>query len=95
MPTRSVSSKVAVSVVYAVALFATATTVASAVGLARHVASGTAPDLGVYYAGLIAGSAIALIAAGAAQFVDDRRRGPRGRRAKSSRSCDAGSPRRL
>ena len=48
------------------------TTVASAVGLTKHVAAGTAPHLAAYHAGLVAASVIALIAAGAAQFVDDR-----------------------
>ena len=48
------------------------TTVASAVGLTKHVAAGTAPHLAAYHAGLVTASLIALIAAGAARFVDDR-----------------------
>jgi EmrB/QacA subfamily drug resistance transporter len=48
------------------------TTVASAVGLAKHVAERAAPHLAAYHAALIAASGFALIAAGAAQFVNDR-----------------------
>jgi EmrB/QacA subfamily drug resistance transporter len=48
------------------------TTVASAVGLTHRVAGRTAPHLTAYHAALVAASAIALIAAGLAQFVDDR-----------------------
>jgi EmrB/QacA subfamily drug resistance transporter len=48
------------------------TTVASAVGLTRQVAGRTAPHLTGYHAGLVMASVLALIAAGAAQWVDDR-----------------------
>jgi predicted MFS family arabinose efflux permease len=49
------------------------TTVASAVGLTRQ-ATGRAvvPHIAAYHAGLVTASVIALIAAGIAQFVDDR-----------------------
>ena len=47
-------------------------TVASAVGLTEQVAGRAAPHLAAYQAGLAAASVIALIAAGAARFVDDR-----------------------
>jgi EmrB/QacA subfamily drug resistance transporter len=46
-------------------------TVASAVGLTQQVAGRTAPHLAAYHAGLAAASVIALLAAGAARFVDD------------------------
>ena len=48
------------------------TTVASAVGLTRSVAGRTVPNLAAYHAGFLAASVFALIAASAAQFVDDR-----------------------
>jgi hypothetical protein len=48
------------------------TTVASAVGLTEHIAGRTVPHLAAYHAGLIVASVIALVAAGLAQFVDDR-----------------------
>jgi len=48
------------------------TTVASAVGLTQHAAGRTTSHLAAYHAGLVTASVIALIAAGAAQFVDDR-----------------------
>ena len=48
------------------------TTVASAVGLTKHVAAGTAPHLAASHTGLVTACVIALIAAGVAQFVDDR-----------------------
>jgi EmrB/QacA subfamily drug resistance transporter len=47
-------------------------TVASAVGLTQVVAGRAVPHLAAYHAGLVTASVIALIAAGAAQFVDDR-----------------------
>src|SRR5262249_7447956 len=47
-------------------------TVPSAVGLTEQVAGRAAPHLAAYQAGLAAASVIALIAAGAARFVDDR-----------------------
>jgi EmrB/QacA subfamily drug resistance transporter len=48
------------------------TTVASAVGLTRHVAGRAAPHLAAYHAAFVAASVVALVAAGAAQFVNDR-----------------------
>jgi EmrB/QacA subfamily drug resistance transporter len=49
------------------------TTVASAIGLTQKATGrAAAPHLAAYHAGLITASVIALIAAGAAQFVDDR-----------------------
>jgi EmrB/QacA subfamily drug resistance transporter len=48
------------------------TTVASAVGLTHQVAGRTAPQLAAYHAGFVTASVLALIAAGAARFVDDR-----------------------
>jgi EmrB/QacA subfamily drug resistance transporter len=48
------------------------TTVASAVGLTQEAAGRVIPHLAAYHAALISASVIALIAAGAAQFVDDR-----------------------
>src|SRR5215470_16596753 len=47
-------------------------TVASAVGLTYEAGGRVAPHLAAYHAGLAAASVIALIAAGAAWFVDDR-----------------------
>ena len=43
------------------------TTVASAVGLTKHVAAGTAPHLAAYHAGFVTASIIALIGAGVAR----------------------------
>jgi EmrB/QacA subfamily drug resistance transporter len=48
------------------------TTVASAVGLTTHVGGRVAPHLTAYYAGFVTAAVIALVAAVAAQFVDDR-----------------------
>jgi EmrB/QacA subfamily drug resistance transporter len=61
------------------------TTVVSAVGLTQDVAGRTAPHLAAYHAGLLTASAIALIAAGAAQFVDDRAAAATMRRPERSR----------
>jgi EmrB/QacA subfamily drug resistance transporter len=60
------------------------TTVASAVGLTHQVAGRTAPQLAAYHAGLVTASVLALIAAGAAQFVDDRAAAATMRRAEPS-----------
>jgi EmrB/QacA subfamily drug resistance transporter len=61
------------------------TTVASAVGLTK-LATGraVAPHLAAYHAGFVIASVLALIAAGAAQFVDDRAAAPTMRRAEPS-----------
>jgi MFS family permease len=59
------------------------TTVASAVGLTQHVAGRTVPHLAAYHAGLITASVLALIAAAAAQFVNDRAAAPTMRRPAS------------
>jgi EmrB/QacA subfamily drug resistance transporter len=61
------------------------TTIASAVGLTKHVAAGTAPHLAAYHAGLVTASVIALIAAGVARFVDDRAAAATMRRPEPSR----------
>ena len=47
-------------------------TLASAVGLTYEAGGRMAPHLAAYHAGLVAASVIALLAAGAARFVDDR-----------------------
>src|SRR5215468_1463946 len=47
-------------------------TVASAVGLTDQVAGRAVPHLAAYHAGLATASVIAVLAAGAARFVDDR-----------------------
>jgi MFS family permease len=46
-------------------------TVVSAVGLTQQVAGRAVPHLAAYHAGLAAAGVLALLAAGAAQFVDD------------------------
>jgi hypothetical protein len=57
------------------------TTVASAVGLTQDATGrAVAPHLAAYHAGLVTASVIALIAAGVAQFVDDRAAAPTMRR---------------
>jgi EmrB/QacA subfamily drug resistance transporter len=65
------------------------TTVASAVDLTQQVAGRTEPHLAAYHAGLVTASVIALIAAGVAQFVDDRAAAATMRRPIPSRSTAA------
>jgi MFS family permease len=64
-------------------------TVASAVRLTQHAAGRATPNLAAYHAGLVTASVIALIAAGAAQFVDDRAVAATMRRPEPSRLTTA------
>jgi hypothetical protein len=66
------------------------TTVASAVGLTKRAAGhAVLPHLAAYHAGLITASVLALIAAGVAQFVDDRAAAATMRKAAPSGSTAA------